>query len=147
MARLQDLFNSFRTISSVRPEQKALPQTSYKPLLQEFAMKEGHQKVMGMGQSSRAFRAESGIRNYQRNRKAARRDTGFALPIEIGNLLVSHRAATERDKIAAEQRKRDQEIADQYAELQQMVADYPKAFREIYKHGAPAAEIPHGMLP
>lgn len=133
MSYLRDFSHSFRTLTSTRPEKKAVPTQFLKPLFREFGGLSGKRTVRDMMHGNVKFRQESGLRDIRRNLRAAKQDAPIATGLEAGNLALTTAVTGEQEKLAEQQKQSIEEQTAALKKIRDAIEAYPEeAIRAFY---------------
>lgn len=130
MGYLQEMRRGLSTLASIRPEQSAVPSALSTPLLRNYAQRASADVTGSMNLSNMRLKNAYALSNIGKDIKSARRDSMFALPIEVGNVALSLKMAAEQK----EQAKRETEMANRTTAILQAVGEmYEQNPDEVFK--------------
>ena len=133
MSYLRDFAHSFQNIGHVRPEQKAIPTLSIKPMIRELARRESGERIGEMQRSNIRYRSLASLADYKRDIRAARHDAPIATVIEGANLALSIPMARETKRQAEIQKKASEEQLEILRRLKVAVEMYPLEIMKMWK--------------
>jgi len=131
MPLLQDLFHSIRAVSSTRPEQKAVPSTTLKPLLGEFAKASGAQDIRARRTETGALASAAGLSDRKRNISMARKDAPIATGISAASAILDIREAKKIREEEARQEETRKKMFESFDQLFDMIDSYPDKYFPI----------------